>query len=144
MNLVDIGNKFNCTVLNIQNCTNMTSLNGISSMSNLAEIYCVNDTSLVNITGVGSLTSLTKLTLDTCGITNLSEIRNLSNLDSISLKNNPLANKDGDIDNLQILADLRTNKSNLKVYLSGCKNILDWSKLSSFGSWWKDSEKAGY
>ena len=61
------------------------------------------------------------------------------------IKNNlALGNKYGSVDNLQILADLRNKNNGLKVYLAGNNNILDWSKLSAFGSWWHDSEKAGY
>ena len=143
-NLIDIGDKFNCDYIEIKNCSNLSSLEGISSMSNLLEINCVDNPALVNIIGVGTLTELTNLTLEGCGIVNLSEIRNLSSLNDINLKNNPLFNRDGDTDNLEILVNLRTKKASIKIYLTGCNNILDWSKLSNFGSWWHDEEKSGY
>ena len=143
-NLSCLNNKYNCSTFSIQNCNSLSNLTGISSMNNITELNCTNDTSLVNITGLSSLTQMTKLTLNKCGITNLSELKNLTNLNYIDLKNNPLADKEGEIDNIAILVGLRKSKDSLELYLSGCGNIFKWSEFAQFKSWWHDEEKAGY
>ena len=45
---------------------------------------------------------------------------------------------------MDILVGLKNKSTSFKLYLAGCNNILNWSKLSQFTGWWHDSEKAGY
>ena len=143
--LTNMDGKYNLSSIELINCKNLTSLNGISSMSNTTVITATGCSSLVKLTGLRSLLKLNKLVINNSGITDLSELSGLTSLNYIDLKNNlSLSNKYLNVDNLQIIADLRGENRSLKVYLAGNINILDWSKLSVFENWWHDSEKAGY
>ena len=138
--LSDICTRFKASTLGISNCINLTSLNGVDSMIGLTELVLINDTSLLDIAGVSSLSNLKSFTMNNCAVSNLSELTNLTSLNYIDLKNNSFEGNT----NIEILSKLREKNKNLKLYLFGCKNILDWSLLSKYTGWWHDDEKAGY
>ena len=143
--LSGICEKFNISTMEIIDCVSLVNLEGIfvegvSVIDNFTELILKNNSSLSGLNGLKKLTTLSKLTMNGCGVTDLTELRNMGSLDYLDLRDSKF---DGN-GNLQILSDLRANKSILKLYLSGCPNILDWSLLSKYGSWWHDNEKAGY
>ncbi len=138
--LSNILNKFNSTSLTITNCSNVMDLSEVGSMVNLTKLVLQNDSKLFSLTGLGLLTNVGELYINNCAVSDLSELKSMSSLNYIDLKNSVIAGGE----NLRILADLRKNKASLKIYLAGCKNIVDWSIMEQFGSWWHSNEKAGY
>ena len=138
--LSNILNKFNTTSLKIKNCNNVLRLDGIGNMFNLETLTLQNNSGFISLDGISLLSGLTKLVMNNCSVTDLSELRNMTSLNYIDLKNSIFSGGE----NLKILAGLRENNSNLKLYLSGCSNVLDWSPLEKFTNWWHSDEKAGY
>ena len=144
-NLEFMSSKYNLSKLDLKNCVNLRSLQGIDSLLKIEELNVGGCSLLVDMSGLENLSLLKKLIINGSGIADLSMLKTLTNLNYIDLKNNvSLGNIYGDVDNMKILADLRTANSDLQLYLVGNNNILDWSKLSAFGDWWHDDEKAGY
>ena len=145
LNNLDLFNgKYNCSKLELDNCQNLVTLRGIAGMGDISEIICTNDPTLSSLTGLENKTNLTKLTLSSCGIVDLSALSNLKLLTYVDLRNNPLSASFGNIQNLTILATLKSKSNNFELYMEGCDNILDWSELSKFSGWWHSDEKAGY
>lgn len=139
---IDIGSKYKVDAeskLTIQNCKNFTTTNGIGDMNDLTYLNLNANANLNSLTSLNKLFSLTYLYSNCCAIMNLDEIKDLSMIGYIDFRNNSL------VDNsLDIIAKIREKNANLKVYLSGNNNIVDWSALSKYNNWWHDSEKAGY
>jgi Leucine-rich repeat (LRR) protein len=130
---------------------NLTSITGIGAITSLEELYCYNQkitdisdlTTLTNlktlsiyhnriadISALANLTNLTTLIINDNSITDLSALKNLKNLTSLNLKNNSIYNTYGNVNNLQILADLIDDGKLKTLYLSG-NNIDDYGILNA-------------
>ena len=108
--------QFNLTNWNNKLCMlkTLTINDGIVSTNNLD--FLENNTSLEklifingnisDIDGIRNLNLLNEINLSKNAITNLDAIKGLNNLKILNLNNNSIEQKYGDIDNLQILADL--------------------------------------
>ncbi len=90
------------------------------------------------------IANLVTLELTNSKITDISPLMNATKLERLSLANGVIFDRfsygdQTNVSTLQIFIDLRKQYGKLKrLYLAGCKNILDWSILEKCGIVWDD------
>ena len=123
--------------------SNFSYIGGLSKLTTLTIKYC----NLTDVSWISSLNQLTTCDLTGCSINKgIKSFENLTLLSNLNLEDNQslmdICADDGSVYNCcDIFANLALNHELRYLYLRGCSNLKDLSKLSSITIW---KEKSGF